>query len=223
MPSAAKVSAQEIFEELRESILQGELVPGQHLPETTLAQRYDVSRGPVRDALRLLVDSGLAHLVPNAGVSVRAFTIAEAQALYELREGLEAQAARLAALHMDDEAGAQLEDMLIQHEAGISAHPDGAYLTKGQDTDFHVRIVTLAGNPLLHRLLTQELYPQLILLRQQHQNVQGRGHSAWVEHRRIFEALADRDPLVADLQMRRHIRNSWSSLSAQISETLSQG
>lgn len=219
MPAAAKISAQEIFEELRESILQGGLLPGQHLPEVTLAQRYDVSRGPVRDALRMLVDSGLANLVPNAGVSVRAFTLKETQALYELREGLEAQAARLAAQRIDDASCAELEAMLIQHETGISSHPDGAYLTKGQDTDFHVRIVLLAGNPLLMRLLTHELYPQLILLRRQHQNVQGRGHSAWVEHRRIFEALADRDPLVADLQMRRHIRNSWASLATQISDT----
>lgn len=218
MPAAAKISAQEIFEDLRESILQGGLLPGQHLPEVTIAQRYEVSRGPVRDALRMLVESGLAHLVPNAGVSVRAFTLAEAKALYELREGLEAQAARLAAQRMDDAARTQLEEMLLQHESGISAHPDGAYLTKGQDTDFHVRIVALADNPLLMRLLTHELYPQLILLRRQHKKVQGRGHSAWVEHRRIFEALADGDPLVADLQMRRHIRNSWASLVTQISD-----
>jgi DNA-binding GntR family transcriptional regulator len=212
-----RLTAPDIAKDLRAQILSGELAPGQHLPEVAISRRFAVSRGPVRDALRILVDMGLASMVPNAGVSVRQIDFAGAQSLYELREALEAEAARLASQRVDPAAIKAAEALLARHAAEITAHPSGAYLTGGHDADFHVFIVKMAKNPLLLRLLTEELYPQLVLLRRQHQHVIGRGQTALIEHRRILDAIVDGDPHIADLQMRRHIKNSWISLAPQIS------
>ena len=77
----------------------------------------------------------------------------------------------------------------------------------------------MAGNPLILRYLARELYPQLSLLRVKHRNVVGRGAEALNEHKRIATAIADGDAEVAGLLMRRHIRNSWTALEAQLSET----
>jgi DNA-binding GntR family transcriptional regulator len=77
----------------------------------------------------------------------------------------------------------------------------------------------MAGNPLLQRYLARDLYPQLSLLRVKHRNVTGRGAKALHEHKRIAAAIAEGDAEVAGLLMRRHIRNSWTALEAQLSET----
>ncbi|MDO5606227.1 MAG: GntR family transcriptional regulator [Paracoccus sp. (in: a-proteobacteria)] len=217
---APRVTAQDIARELREEVLSGVLLPGQHLPEVAISKRFSVSRGPVRDALRMLADSGLASIVPNAGVSVRQIGYADAHSLYELREALESQAARLAARKAQPGALAAAASVLGQQAGKITAHPAGAYLTSGHDADFHVIVAHMTDNPLLLRLLTDELYPQLMLLRRQHQHVKGRGKIALIEHRRILDAIGDGDEQIADLQMRRHIRNSWRSLAPQIAADL---
>ncbi|EKF42568.1 GntR family transcriptional regulator [Nitratireductor indicus] len=216
MQEIARLSAASITASLKDEILAGQLLPGQRLGEVALAERFSVSRGPVREALRSLVDAQLATLVPNVGVRVREIGFADAQALYELREGLESEAARLAARRATVGQTEQLRLLLDGHAVSVTAHPAGAYLQSGSDTDFHVVVAALSGNPMILRLLSEELYPQLVLMRRQHQNVQGRGQTALMEHRRIVDAIADRDEEVAALLMRRHIRNSWLSLAPQI-------
>lgn len=217
-PESARHTANTIARDLRDDILAGRLEPGQPLREIALSERFEVSRGPVRDALRTLAESGLASVTPNAGARVRQLSGADAMALYELREALEVQAAGLAARRAGPEALQTLTALLNQHEGSVNAHPAGAYLTSGRDTDFHVIIAQMAGNPLLLRELSEALYPQIMLLRWQHRNVQGRGQIALTEHRRIVDAIADGDEDVARLQMRRHIRNSWASLRSQIGD-----
>ena len=91
-----------IADTLKSQMLSGELTPGQRLGEAALAERFCVSRGPVRDALSRLVEIGIAVSVPNVGTRVREFSQEEARALYELREALEAEAARLAAIRADE-------------------------------------------------------------------------------------------------------------------------
>ncbi|TMV67078.1 GntR family transcriptional regulator [Thioclava sp. BHET1] len=209
-------SAPAILTTLRDEILEGSLPPGSRLGEVALAARFAVSRGPVREALRGLVDLGLARLIPNAGVRVREIDRAEAAALYELRAALEAEAARLAAERAEQAEFAALERLLSDHAARIAAHPEGAYLQDRGDRDFHIALARMARNAPLARLLGAELYPQLILLRRQHRHIRGRGAAALAEHHRIAAALADRDGTLAALLMRRHIEKSWQALADQI-------
>lgn len=102
--SAAAVVA----EGLRSEILSGLYRPGERLGEAALAQRFGVSRGPVREALRSLAKSGLITFTPNVGARVREVSAHEMQHLHELREALEIPAAALAAQRIDDSGVASI-------------------------------------------------------------------------------------------------------------------
>ncbi len=211
-----RLTVDDIVAEVQEHILAGIFAPGERLGEADLAQRFGVSRGPVRDALRKLAGVGLVTQSTNVGVRVREFSLAEAKAFYQLREALEGQVARLAAEAADPDAFRKIELLLKEHVQFIHVHPEQAYLQRDKDRDFHLVLSDIAGNPLIHNLLTEELYPQLVLLRQSHQLVKGRGAQAFLEHQRIAEAVYAKDGELASLLMRRHIQASWESFhSAQ--------
>ncbi|PTW46591.1 GntR family transcriptional regulator [Rhodovulum kholense] len=214
----SKVMATErVAASLRAEILSGTLQPGARLGEVALAGRFQVSRGPVRAALQDLCESGLVAIVPNSGARVREVGREDARALYQVRAALEAEAARLAAARADAVSAGSFRALLDQHARDVAAHPEGAYLQGSGDRDFHIVIARVAGNPIILRYLTRELYPQLLLLRLKHRNVTGRGATALREHERISEAIAAGDAEVAGILMHRHIQNSWAALEAQLS------
>lgn len=209
-------ASMKIAQELANDIMAGKLQPGDRLGEVVLAERFDISRGPVREALRSIAGLGLVTFTPNIGASVRVMTAADAKALYEVRAALETEAARLAALNVDDSAKAALQPLLEMDAHSVASHPSGAYLHRSSDRDFHNLIAQLSGNELIRRALSEELYPQLVLLRSQHKNVRGRGQVALKEHQRIVEAIMDRDSELAALLMRRHLTASWKAFSSQV-------
>lgn len=211
------MTAERVALALQGEILDGQLEPGSRLGEVVLAERFNVSRGPVRSALNQLADAGIVTIVPNSGARVRELGRDDARALYQVRAALEAEAARLAAEQADATSGEKLEQLLGRHAEEVSAHPQGAYLQGPGDRDFHMVIARMSGNPLILRYVTRELYPQLSLLRVKHRNVTGRGKAALLEHRRIAEAISCGDGEVAALLMRRHIHASWNALEAQLS------
>ena len=223
MSTKQEESRELVFErlaaELRDDILAGRFRPGARLGEVALAERFEVSRGPVRAALNLLGEAGIVTIVPNSGARVRVLRREDARALYEVRAALEAEAAMLAAMKAGPDTARRFRELLDQHERDIAAHPDGAYLQGSGDRDFHMVTAQMAANPIILRYLTRELYPQLSLLRVKHRHVTGRGTEALKEHERIAAAVADGDPDVAALLMRRHIRNSWTALEAQLSDS----
>lgn len=213
---AVAESSQCIVSQLGQQILSGQLKPGERLAEVALSQQYQVSRAPIREALRQLAHLGLLTITPNVGASVRVFARHEIEALYEYRIALESEAARLAALRVDDEGALRLNSMLLQHEKIMSAPDSEGYARQQGDTDFHHLIAVLSNSAFIIETLTQELYPQLMLLRQQHKNVQGRGQVALQEHQRIVEAIQQHDAELAALLMRRHLQASWSALAGQL-------
>lgn len=197
--------ASHIADSLKSEMLSGDLTAGQRLGEAALAKRFSVSRGPVRDALSRLVEIGIAVSVPNVGTRVREFSQGEAQELYELRETLEAEAARLAAIRADK---AEKAALVALTEISEDRFAPGR---QGSDNDFHMELARLSGNGLLLRLLSEQLYPQLMLLRIHSRNATGRLGKALNEHHSICQAVVDGDPELANILMRRHIRNSWKS------------
>ena len=204
---------------LAEEIVSGKIKAGERLIETALAKRLGISRGPVREALRRLEERGLVKSSPNVGAHVASFSIREMAALFEVREAMEGMACRLAAQRMDDRDLARLRAVVDEHEVSIREHPDGAYLQEPRDLDFHFRIVNNSGNPVLIRLLCDELYQVIRLCRRQHSWLPGRGLRALKEHRRIIEALEDRDHELAEWLMRRHIATARQVLEARLGES----
>lgn len=207
--------AETVYAALSAAIMSGELPPGAKLSEPVLADQMGVSRAPVREAIRRLQERGIVVHVVNQGARVVSPTIGDFLDLFDVREALEATACRLAATTMTDAEITTLQDLLEQAGQTLRSDPEGPYLQSDYDTDFHVVIARGCGNAPLTDLLCDQFYPRLKLCRTQHQTVKGRGRKAWNEHRRITEAIVDRDGEAAEFFMRRHVRAAREALLAQ--------
>ena len=201
-----------LAEALCEEIVEGAYGPGEKLNEKELATRFDVSRGPIREALKRLAERNLVVLSPNAGAKVAQHSTEDIIHLLDVREHLEGAAARLAAERMTDEEKLRLHALFDAHAVAVDAAEDGSYVQLPEDLDFHYVIIKASGNPLLFNILCGDLYPLLRMFRRQHKNVRGRGERALEEHRRILAAIDDRDAELAEILMRRHIAASRNNM-----------
>lgn len=208
--------SEELAEILCTEIVEGRLAAGERLNEQDLARRLEVSRGPVREALRRLTERGLVTVIPNAGARVARPDAAQARHLFSVREVLEAEAAGLAARVMSDGAKADLRALLESHIADVETAEDNAYLQATRNTDFHYRIIEGSGNPVLFKILCGDLYPQLRLLRRTHAQVAGRGLRALEEHRRILVAIEEGDSETATLAMRKHVQSARTTFESAV-------
>lgn len=135
-----------VVESIEEMILGGTLPPGSKLNEMALAQRFGVSRGPLREALRMLEESGLIRQEKNRGASVRKIGLAEAADIYDVRAGLDAVAGRLLAERITQvqlRALRRMTDTMRQVKAGEVDRFHTLNLR------FHDSLVEMAGNAVL--------------------------------------------------------------------------
>lgn len=135
-----------VAESIEEMILAGELPPGHKLNEIALAQRFGISRGPLREAFRLLEEGGLIRQEKNRGAHVREIRLSEAADLYDVRAGLDATAGRLLAARISDE---QLRTLREMTEAMKEVPPDAVDRFHELNLSFHDCIVGMTGNAVL--------------------------------------------------------------------------
>lgn len=185
---------------LRRELLEGRLPSGTWLREQELAARLEVSRTPVREALRLLAQDGLVVVEPNRGVRVPPVTVDEAVATYEVRAQLESMAAGLAARRADAAGVAALRRDLD----AIDALPDDDLARHvAADDGFHGRVAALAGNAVLAELiehLADRVRRVKVVTRDVNVTAQAR-----VQHRAIVDAIAGGRPEAAAAAMRDHV------------------
>ncbi len=204
--------SEELAEALCAEIVEGRLRPGEKLNEPGLASRFDVSRGPIREALKRLAERNLVVFSPNVGARVIHPTLPDILNLLKVREYLEAPAAKLAAVHMTPDEKRNLRALYEAHSVAVAAAQDGSYLQHPEDLDFHYVIIKAARNPVLFKILCHDLYPQLRMSRQAHKGVPGRGKRALEEHRRVLVAIEEGDPELAEILMRKHLAAARASL-----------
>jgi len=200
----ARTVNQRVYERLRDHILAGGIALGERLDERLLAERMHVSRTPIRDAVGKLVKEGLVEHRAYQGNFVRSFTVQEVTDLYELREELEAMAARLAAGRRTDEDLAELGD-LVGSAAAARKKSD---MTAFADADrrFHALITRMARNSALTTALGQ-LEQQIRLARNLANQDAGTVDRTVSERMRIAEAIATGDADGAARAMREHVRD----------------
>ncbi|MFH8498133.1 GntR family transcriptional regulator [Streptomyces coeruleorubidus] len=190
--------------ELRQEIIAGSLRPGDRLVERELAQRFGVSRVPVREAIRALVAEGFVHFETPRRTVVRRLTPNDVKELFELREALEVYAAGLAASRATPQDLAEVQELLDRAAAATEA--GDAELITDLNSRLHDRIVAMAGNSLL----TEALEPVAGRLRWM-----TRRNEEWpqllVEHRELFEAIASGDPDRARAHALTHVRTNYRS------------
>ncbi len=218
-PAAPLTLADRILSDLQTAIVEGDLSPGEKLREPDLAKRFGTSRGPLRDALRRLEARRLVVTTPNAGARVVSLSIDQLLELYELREALEGQTARLAAERISRNELGELERLLDTHGDEVERQQGREYFRQHGDLDFHFRIARASANVLLYETLCVDHYQLMRLYRTKFSNRAGRPHRALAEHRRVLDALADGDGELAELLMRRHIRAARDMIAAHRDET----
>jgi DNA-binding GntR family transcriptional regulator len=204
-PGAAPTLSEQLFALIGEEILTGAMAAGSKISEPELARRYGVSRGPLREALHRLQERRLITRSPNQGARVVELSLEGLADLFAVREALEGMAARMAATRADAAELEAIRSIVARHGRELEGHGRPGMPPMTANRDFHVRIAQASRNPMLVQLLCGELYPLLRLYRGVAQEPGERVLRAYEEHRRILDALEDRDAELAELLMRRHV------------------
>lgn len=207
--SERKTLSEQVFSTLKEAIVSGELPQGSKITEDELAKKYGISRGPLREAIRRLEGLRLLVRKPHAGTRVVTLTHSMMKEIYTVREALEGMSARLAATRMSDSDINELRQLLVSHESNIEQSEGKEYFQREGDLDFHYCIARASNNQWLIELLSSELYQLLRMCRHRSSQTPERPIKALNEHKQIVEAIANRDPELAELLMRRHISGAW--------------
>ena len=190
-----------VQQEIERQILAGELEPGAKLIEAAIAERLGVSRGPVREAFRMLEQAGLLRQEKNRGVFVRDIPLDEVVEIYDLRAMLDEAVGRRLAEHITPEQLKSLRGIVEAMEKAVKAGEPGSYHLL--NLDFHDRLVEYAGNRKLTSMY-RRLINELSLFRRI--NVaDGKVLPASVgEHRSIVKAIASGDAEAAGKALRDH-------------------
>lgn len=207
-PLVARVQA-----ELERMIMAGELNGGDRINENLLADRFGVSRGPIREACRALIQEGLLTAIPNRGTFVREIDLKEALEVYDIRAGLDDLAGRTLAERITDEQLAILEGLVARMDSAAAKDDLDRYYPV--NLEFHDRLLQFAGNRRLIRLYGT-LVKELHLFRRKGLLEAGSMRVSNEEHRRVLGALAMRDPVRAGSFMRGHVLAAKQRLIAAI-------
>ncbi|WP_421952957.1 GntR family transcriptional regulator [Pelagibacterium sp.] len=193
------------FERLAELIVEGDIAPGSVVNEAEWAERLEMSRGPVREAVRRLQGRRLVTREPYLKARVVMLSTQNLIDIFELREALEGMACRLATQRMSDAAIKEIFDHL---DPGAAPSP--------VRFDFHVAIAHGSGNARIIEALCDDLYYLLRLYRRHSGAALGRSKEASREHWQIAKAMMARDADLAESLMRSHIGRATTNLTAQI-------
>lgn len=202
---------QNIAEQLKQLIYAGEFKAGDRLNEAALAVRMGTSRGPIREAIRILTGTGLVTPVVNRGVFVRQVSIKEMLEIYDLRALVFGFAAERACEHMTDEHRARFESLLDGMDAAAQANDSGLYYDL--NVQFHGLVLLLSNSQRAHQLYDSYV-KELHLYRRQNFNAPGNMRRSNVEHRRIYEAIAKGNAAKAKQYAEEHIQAGRQRLLA---------
>lgn len=177
-----------VYAELRRRILSLELQPGQRLYEPELAATLQVSRTPLREALRLLLAEDLIDQLPTGGMVVRPLAASDIEELYSVRAALEGLMTGEAARRLTDDDVAELRGLVDRNARMVGDAEDA--MRAGHD--LHLRIAEVAGHGWARRLHAQ-VDGHMSRYRPFTNESQDRRTAALAEHRAIVEALVARD------------------------------
>lgn len=180
-----------VQQEVERAILAGDHAPGDRLNEAALALRLGVSRGPVREAFRMLEEAGLVRTEKNRGVFVRAIPIDEAVEIFELRATMEELVGRRLAGTLTPGQQQQLESIVQEMEDAVGAADTHRY--HRLNLQFHDTLVELAGNRKLASLY-RKLVKEISLFRRLNLDGSNVLPVSAQAHWEILEAVKSGDP-----------------------------
>ena len=195
---------------LRRDIILKTFQPGQRLAEAGLAEQLQVSRTPVREALRRLGAEGLVVLVPNSGVWVASPSLQEMVDTFDVREGLECMAVERAARNATPLQLCRLEERIEEEEEVFRTRDFEGYLEV--NTAFHRTLAEAGGNLVLADYVEKLLARTFVFMVFYEDFFERSLNPSLDDHRELLAALRDKDPNRAAGLMHAHIRASVEDL-----------
>lgn len=207
-PTVIRSAMEDVYLQLRQAILDGDISPGYRLIEQALADSCQVSRTPVREALKRLTMEGLVSSDGQRGLIVSRISLESIIGAYEAREVLEGLAARLAAQAQDKFLGLQALERSLTVIESLAIEP--AQLNAAHD-DFHNRIADLSGNSYVIQWLKElSLFrTRMVTLRWIPKT---RVEQSLPDHRAIYNAIKNQEPERAEYAARAHVKRTRDTL-----------
>jgi DNA-binding GntR family transcriptional regulator len=196
---------EEVIDRLRDMIVEGDLGVGERLNDAKLAEILNVSRTPIREAVKLLASEGLVDLLPGRGARVAGLSLESIGELFEVIAGLERHACELAAVRM---SARDLDKLRRLHERMAAHHRAGERRDYFKlNSEIHLAIVLASRNAIL-----QATHAALMVKARRGRHTALASHERWVEamaeHDRLMGALAARDGRRAGEIMLQHDRRT---------------
>jgi GntR family transcriptional regulator of gluconate operon len=210
---APKSLAEDAADLIREQILAGGFSQGEHLVEARIAEQLNVSRGPVREAFKLLRAEGLLEEEPRRGTFVVSLSPADVREIYGLRAAIEGRAARLMAGAEDGEARRELRSLYETLAAAIR-EGDAASVFR-RDLEFHDGLCRLSGNARLHEVFGRYV-PMLRALLRLDERVYTSFDEVALEHLPLVEAIEAGDAERAAAIAEEHCDHAGELIAAYI-------
>ena len=195
-------TADKLISDIHKEVSSGVLKPGDQLEVTALAERFGVSRTPIREAIRTLVETGVLETRPRKGSFVRVLSVKQLLDLFQVAAELEGMACRLAALSLTKENVEAIERGLAKCTQAAEVQNNAEYAMA--NLDFHTAIHNASGNDWLIEQLRQ-LQINLNSYRTMPYEIRGRLNKSTDEHKIICDAIISGDGEHACNLMRDHM------------------
>lgn len=202
---------------LKERIVGWNYPPEHRLTELGLCREFDVSRSPVREALRALVANGFVRKLANRGYAVRQLDLYEVQELYDLRTALELHAVEQLAASGAKQT--ELEALRREWKAILSGAPRRGEELAQLDAKFHETLAELAGNRMLLADL-RRINERLLVLRMIDFGREKRSDTTCRQHMKVIERIVAGDASGAREAMRRNIDEGRDNVNTSIKDAL---
>lgn len=204
-----KLLNEKVFLFLKDAIVKGDLKPGEKLAEEEIAKKLNISRTPVREALRKLDSLGFVKLYPNQGIFVSQITIEDLKEIIQIRAILEGFATRLVANLINDQEIKKLEKIVKKMSNCFSEINKNNTVNKycNYDLEFHNLILEIANNGRLKNILNN-LRDVTISFRTLSFKTPGNIEYSLGYHIKIVEALKNKNARKAELLAQEHVLTS---------------
>ncbi|TFZ06355.1 GntR family transcriptional regulator [Ramlibacter henchirensis] len=210
---------EQVAQRLRQMLVENRIRPGAKLNERELSEVLNVSRTPLREAIKMLAAEGLVELVPNRGAIALALTEADVVNTFEVMAGLEALSGELAAQRVTDEELAEIRALHFEMMAAYTRHDLSGYYTL--NARIHRAINAAAKNPVLTTTYNQ-VNARLQALRFRTNQDGAKWKRAVGEHDKMVEALCARDPAAMRDVLLTHLNNKRDTVLEQLREDTAQ-
>ncbi len=214
-PIVRRTLHDELLERLRAMIIDGDLAPGDKVPEKELCERFGVSRTPLREALKVLANDGLVKLTPNRGAMIADLTLEDLEEAFPVMGALEALSGEMACANITDAEIATIKKLHLEMVAHYEARELKPYFRTNQK--IHEMLLSAAGNQTL-----SALYRGLEGRIRQARYLANMSTSRWTqavrEHEQIIAALEARNGAELGAILKSHLANKFETVKEALQD-----